>query len=59
MQFPWEAGWMPSDPKEWILISDALRASASHLSLHGIEQLVLYKRGNPYAAREEYADTVH
>jgi len=47
LQLPWEAGWVPSNPREWILISDAPGESEAHVGLHGVEQVVLYKRGNP------------
>lgn len=38
--------WLDSDPKEWVLISDSAVISGVPVELHGVEQVVLYKRSN-------------
>jgi hypothetical protein len=45
----WSALGIPSDPREWILISDSPGTPKAPIELHGIDQVALYKRGNPYS----------
>jgi hypothetical protein len=40
---------VPSDPRKWFLIADT--GSQTQVSLHGVEQVVLYQRGHPQAAQ--------
>jgi len=47
--FLW-AGGVPSDPRKWFLITDSPIGSRTQVGLHGVEQVVLYKRGHPQAA---------
>jgi len=37
---------VPSDPRKWFLISDVPSGSQTKVGLHGVEQVVLYKRGS-------------
>jgi len=43
----WDHSYVDSDPKEWILIGDSPGDSRAPVRLHGVEQVLLYKRGNP------------
>ena len=47
----WDTGWMPSDPSRWFITTDTPRGSQTQVGLHGTEQIVLYKRGNPQTAQ--------
>jgi hypothetical protein len=42
----WNSMGVPSDPRKWILISDAPGRSTAPIELHGIDQVALYRRGN-------------
>jgi hypothetical protein len=46
-----EADGVFADPRKWLLITDSPGVPGTPVRLHGIEQLVLYKRGNSLPAR--------
>jgi len=46
----WNAGLVSSDPRKWFLITDSPDGLQGRVGLHGVEQVVLYKRGHPQPA---------
>jgi hypothetical protein len=43
----WAPSFLPSDPEKWILISDTEPKSGVNVKLRGVEQVALYRRGDP------------